>query len=74
MKEEYFTITDWRGIPEGREIEAQINESNGDVVVTDPKSGTLLHSCVKELLAAVRLDILVDVKIAKDEEESPTKE
>jgi hypothetical protein len=68
--EAYFTIHEWRGIPEGREIEAQINEANGDVVVTDPKSGTLLHSCMKELIAAVRLDILVDVKIAKDEEKS----
>jgi hypothetical protein len=68
MTEEYFTLIDWRGIPEGREIEAQINEVNGDVIVKEPRSGVTLHSCIKELLGAVRLGILVDIKIDKDDE------
>lgn len=72
--EAYFTIRQWRGIPEGRTLEAQKNDYNGDIMIRDILGGTLLHSCTKELLSAIRLGILVDVKIANDEEEIPTKE
>lgn len=72
--EAYFTIQEWRGIPEGRTLEAQKNERNGDITIRDVIGGTLLHSCTKELLSAIRLGILVDVKIANNEEEIPTKE
>lgn len=62
MTEAYFTIKEWRGIPEGRVLIAHKNGAIGLVEVSEPVSKAIIHSCMVEIIAGIRMGILVDIK------------
>lgn len=60
--EAYFTIKQWRGIPEGRTLIAFKKTPTGVVEVSDPISKAIIHSCMVEIIASINLGLLVDVR------------
>jgi len=60
--EAYFTIKQWRGIPEGRTLITHKKDATGLVEVSEPISKAIIHSCMVEIIASIRLGYLVDIK------------
>lgn len=60
--EAYFTIKQWRGIPEGRTLITHKKDSIGLVEVSEPISKIIIQSCMVELIAGIRLGLLVDIR------------
>ena len=67
--EAYFTIKEWRGIPEGRTLITHKKDTTGLVEVSEPISKVIIHSCMVEIIAGIRMGILVDIKTEDFEEE-----
>jgi len=64
--EAYFTIKQWRGIPEGRTLITHKKDATGLVEVSEPVSRIIIQSCMREIIASIRLGLLVDVKLIDD--------
>jgi hypothetical protein len=60
--EAYFTIKPWRGIPEGRTLITYKKDATGLVEVSEPISKAIIHSCMVEILASIRMGLLVDIR------------
>lgn len=60
--EAYFTIKEWRGIPEGRTLVTHMRDASGLVEVSEPISKAIIHSCMVEILASIRMGLLVDIR------------
>ena len=67
--EAYFTIKEWRGIPEGRTLITHKKDATGVLEVFEPISKMIIHSCMVEIIAGIRMGILVDIKTEDFEEE-----
>ena len=66
--EAYFTIKQWRGIPEGRTLITHKKDATGVLEVSEPISKVIIQSCMVEIIASIRLGYLVDIK-TKDSED-----
>jgi len=66
--EAYFTIKEWRGIPEGRTLITYKKDATGVLEVSEPISKVIIHSCMVEIIAGIRIGILVDIR-TKDSED-----
>lgn len=67
--EAYFTIKQWRGIPEGRTLITYKKDATGLVEVSEPVSKAIIRSCMAEIIASINLGLLVDVRAIDSEDE-----
>jgi hypothetical protein len=68
--EAYFTIRQWRGIPEGRTIVTHKKDATGLVEVSEPISKVIIHSCMVEIIASIRLGLLADFSLVEENTET----
>lgn len=64
--EAYFTIKQWRGIPEGRTLITHKKDATGLVEVSEPISKAIIHSCMVEIIASIRLGLLADFRLVEE--------
>jgi len=64
--EAYFTLKQWRGIPEGRTLITRKKEAIGVLEVSEPISKAIIHSCMVEIMASIRLGLLADFRLVEE--------